>query len=97
MGSGDMTRRMPRVQQLWISLNVSRFAACQGPDRRELVAMPIWELKDPDVQEAWQNLTDPANLTELEQWSTELEDPSIKDGVAKAIQVCRARAQKAEC
>jgi len=92
MGPGDVTRRMPRVQQLYMCLSASRFAACQGPDRREKITIPVWELDDPDVQQAWRDLTDPKNLAELEEWLTQQESESIKADATKALEVCRQRA-----
>ena len=88
----DNTDRMHRVLLLWLELNrVAARAYGPGHRRRE-----PWTTDDTVVRNAWERLTDPANLLALEQWLCQSAEGEQAEWARKALQVCRER-DKARC
>jgi hypothetical protein len=79
---------MHRVLLLWLELNraVSQAELLAGSVRQ-----PPWNSQVPAVREAWDRLTDPANLLALEQWLCQSAEGTQAEWARQALAVCRER------
>jgi hypothetical protein len=90
-------RELDRIFQFWVALENAQFVR-RSPDDDVLARLATcpWESADEQVRAAWSALTEPSNLTALQEWAAQFErmNPSAKESTDAAIRDCRARAGK---
>jgi tetratricopeptide (TPR) repeat protein len=84
--------RILRMQDQWAALD----EAILGSGSPDESSVPPWESSHPTIRAAWEQLTDPANLDDLEYWLAFTGDrpgmnPWARAATLKAIEVCKAK------
>jgi hypothetical protein len=84
--------RILRMQDQWAALD----EAILGSGSHDDNSVRPWESSHPTIHAAWEQLTDPANLDDLEYWLAFSGDrpgmyPRAKAAILKAIEVCKAK------
>lgn len=85
--------RLRRVQELWRELD----EAILGSRRFDEVFIDPWESSQPNILAAWNRLTKPENLSDLEFWLASFDNGNgmndwARKATLKAIEICRAKA-----
>lgn len=85
---------LERIGELWARLSRAAWTPRPGESVVDRLETAPWESLDPCVREAWEALTDPANLAGLERWAAGDLNPVARRATDKALQVCRERASR---
>ena len=86
--------KISSFDQLWIQLSSDHYRGFEdGEAELKDIAMP-WEHPKQEVRKTWNLITDPANLTLLEQRLTEDLNPFARKVTAEAKRQCEERARK---
>jgi hypothetical protein len=83
--------RLRRMQDQWAALDEAILGS--GLDNHFI---PPWESSHPAIHAAWDKLTDPDNLADLEYWLAFYDDGArmndwAREATQKAIKACRAK------
>ncbi len=88
-GSEGQTERMHRLLVLWLNLERAVRSGNSETDRRA-----PWKSADPEVRQAWDELTSPENQVALERWLCQAAEGRTADWARRALERCRERARK---
>ena len=84
--------RLTHIWELWLKLSAAKFKVEEGKSLFERLAIKPWETNDPLISKAWQELTAPENLKELEYWNNQgTMNPIAQEVTDKAIEYCKKR------
>lgn len=88
---------LPSIQQLWVDLSRSRWEIEEGDSVLQKLSTAPWESDDPAILQAWDNLTRPENLDDLEAWANQDSmNTTAFDCARRAVEVCRERKQRGD-
>ena len=91
---GQDSAQISSFDRLWIQLSSDHYRGFEdGESELKDIAMP-WEHPKREVRETWELITEPANLTLLEQRLAEDLNPFARKITAEAKRQCEERARK---
>lgn len=87
----EIYAKMPKIQQLWVDLSRAQWKEKEGESLAERLSTPPWDSSDPEIKNAWDALTAPENLAELEKWGEKEMNPRARECTDKALEACKKR------
>lgn len=84
--------KLKNIWALWLKLSAARYEAEEGKSLFKRLRLKPWETDDPLLTKAWDNLTAPENLEDLEYWSNQGEmNPCARAWTDKALEECKRK------
>lgn len=81
------------ISELWLALSRAQHSPRPGESILDRLRLPPWEHDDLVVQEAWERLTRPENVAELEEWAKANLNQTVRHMTEEALKAARSRSR----